>query len=41
MKRGLVRQFGLIGREEKVVSHGVVLIGGLALVITGLLRLVS
>ena len=39
VRAGLIRQFGIEGREEKITSLGVVLVGGLALMLSGLLRL--
>ena len=35
----LIRQFGIEGREAKITSLGLVLVGGLALMLSGLLRL--
>ena len=39
VRDGLLRQFGIEGREEKITSHGLVLVGGLSLLLSGLLRL--
>jgi hypothetical protein len=39
VRDGLLRQFGIEGREEKTASLGVVLVGALALLLSGLLRL--
>ena len=39
VREGLIRQFGIEGREEKITSLGVVLVGGLALILSGFLRL--
>lgn len=39
VRDGLLRQFGIEGREEKFTSHGLVLVGGLSLLLSGLLRL--
>ena len=39
VRDGLIRQFGIEGREEKITSLGIVLVGGLALMLSGVLRL--